>query len=117
MRLSLAFAAVAMFATGALAQETAPDVPPSTCAAFTPTPSPPDGVTATADQVRAAVAEFEVWRAATQATLDCRSAEVRALAAQAETRRNEYVAAQTENQAGATAFQAQLDIYAARQRR
>ncbi|MGQ0533207.1 MAG: hypothetical protein ACT4OF_11035 [Caulobacteraceae bacterium] len=123
MRLVLAAAAFAAFSVCAQAQETttpatpAPPIPPSACAAFVAVPAPPDGATATAAQIREAVAGFEAWRTTTQTTMDCRAAEVRALAAQTEARRNEYVSAQAENQARGAAFQAQLDIFNARQGR
>jgi hypothetical protein len=119
MRFVLAAVAFAAVTQSVQAQETTtlPPPPPSSCAAFTPAPSPPDGASATIDQVRAAVAGYETWQATTQATLDCRFAEVRALNAQVEARRNELVAAQADNTARATAFQAQLDIFSARQRR
>jgi len=114
-------AALAALPLSAHAQETgaapAPQVAPSSCAAFTEAPAPPDGATATAEQVQAAVAAYEVWRAATQATLDCRAAEVRSLNAQATARANEYRTAQAENAERAAAFQAQLDIFAARRQR
>lgn len=107
--------AVALSAGGALAQETsAPAVPPSACPAFTPAPDAPDAASATADQMRAAVQGFEAWRVQTQATLDCRSAEVTSLNAQSEARTNEYRAAQADNAARAAAFQAQLDAFRAR---
>jgi hypothetical protein len=67
--------------------------------------------------MNAAIATYEAWRAQTQTTLDCRSAEVRTLNAQAEARAEEFRAAQAENQTRATAWQAQLDAYQARQGR
>jgi hypothetical protein len=113
-------AALAAMATQALAQQSEPaasDIPPSACAAFTSAPPAPDGATATAAQMREAVAEYEAWRAQTQATLDCRAAEVNALNAQARARTEEYRAAQADNAERAAAFQAQLDVFQARQRR
>ena len=118
MKRILCVIAVTAAAFGAHAQDdpaVAPvETPPSACAAFVQAPSPPDGATANAAQVHAAVAEYELWQAQTQSTLDCRAAEIRALAAQGEARRNEYIAAQEDNQTRAAAFQAQLDIFSAR---
>jgi hypothetical protein len=113
---TLTFAAAAITAS-AWAQETTtapPAIPPSSCAALTQAPAPPDGATATEAQMRAAVAEFEEWRTREQATLDCRRAEVETLNAQATARANEYRTAQADNQARAAAFQAQIDVYQAR---
>lgn len=116
MRLMAALALCAALGMGAAhAQETAaPAVPPSTCGAFPEPPAAPDGATATAEQVRAAVAAYEAWRAQEQPILDCRRAEADALNAQANARASEYRTRQTENVARAQAFQAQLDIAQAR---
>lgn len=124
MRLVLAAAAFAAFAASAYAQDTttapvtpAAPVPPSACAAFVTVPTPPDGATATAAQIREAVAGFEGWRTTAQATVDCRRAEIDALNAQAAARVEEFRAGQADNQARGAAFQAQLDIFNARQGR
>lgn len=120
MRLLIAVPmAMALCVGVAIAQETstpaaAPEVPPSSCPAFVQAPDAPDAASANADQMRAAVQGFEAWRVQTQATLDCRSAEVRSLNAQSEARTAEYRAAQADNATRAAAFQAQLDAFRAR---
>lgn len=121
MRVLVAIAAaLTALAAPAFAQDAepaAPVVPPSSCAAFAPAPPPPDGATATAAQMNEAVAAYEAWRAGTQAALDCRAAEVNALNAEARARTEEYRAGHADSVARAAAFQAQLDIFQARQRR
>jgi hypothetical protein len=89
-------------------------VPPSACAAIVQSPAAPEGATVTQAQMEAAVAAFEAWRVAEQATLDCRRAEADALNAQATARATEYRNAQADNVARAAAFQEQIRIYEAR---
>lgn len=119
MRYVLAAAVMAAFCATAQAQETAPaaPVPASSCPAFTPVPTAPDAARATPEQMAAAVAGYQTWQAATQATQDCRNAERRGLNAQIQARTAELETAATANQAGAAAFQAQLDAFHARQGR
>lgn len=121
MKYVLAAALFMAFSSTAVAQEaTAPptaEVPPSACPALTPGPTAPDPARATADQMNAAVAGYSAWQSATQASVDCRNAERRALNAQLQARTSELQAAQTANQAAAAAFQAQLDAFHARRSR
>lgn len=118
----LALPAAVVMSANAWAQDTttpppAPVVPPSTCAAVTQAPAAPDGATATTAQMQAGAAAFETWRASEQTTINCRRAEAEGLRLQAAARADEYRAAQADNQARATAFQAQIAIFEARPER
>ncbi|MBK6705358.1 MAG: hypothetical protein IPG56_17420 [Caulobacteraceae bacterium] len=107
----------ALGAGAAFAQDTpAPTVPPSTCPAIVQAPA---AWTATASQqdMQAAVARYETWRAQAETTMQCRAAEVNALNAQTRARRAEYDAALADNQARAAAFQAQIEAAQARRNR
>lgn len=120
MKYVLAAALTAALTLSAQAQETttaAPEVAASACPAFTPAPEPPNGTRLNATQANVALAAFEAWRAQTQTTLDCRSAEHRSLVAQARARQAEMEAARTANEGYAVAWQTQLDAYHARQNR
>ncbi len=108
----------ALGAGAAFAQDTpAPTVPPSTCPAIVQAPAAPDGATASQQDMQAAVARYETWRAQAETTMQCRAAEVNALNAQTRARRAEYDAALADNQARAAAFQAQIEAAQARRNR
>ncbi len=120
MRIFLAAAVIAAFATTAYAQETttaAAPVAPSTCGEVPAAPTPPNGARANAEQMAAAVAQYEAWNTATTSTLQCRIQEARATRAQADARETEYNAALAAGQAAGVAWQTQVDAYQARQRR
>ena len=120
MRYVLAAALMAAFATSAHAQETtsAPAaVAPSSCPAVPAPPAPPNGARTGAEQMAAAVAQYEAWNASTTAPMQCRVQEVRALRAQADARETEYNASLAAGRDAGAAWQTQVDAYQARQRR
>lgn len=121
MRYVLAAAIMAAFTVSADAQETttasAPVVAPSSCPAVPTPPAPPNGARVSAEQMAAAVAQYEAWNASATAPLQCRVQEVRALRAQAEARETEYNASLAAGRDAGTAWQTQVDAYQARQRR
>ena len=118
MRILIGAGAALLFASVAAAQTTtpatpAPPAPPSACGELQPAPTQPDPAHATAAQMTRANQAFETWSTDTRAKLQCRQAEVRALAAQvnaAETAYNAQAAAFTSSvnswNAATTAFNA-----------
>ena len=120
MRFVLAAAFVAAFTLSAHAQETtAPPatVAPSACAAVPAPPTPPNGARSNAEQMTAAVAQYEAWNTSSTALMQCRIQEVRALRAQTDAREAEYNAALAAGREAGVAWQAQVDAFQARQRR
>lgn len=119
MRVILAAAMFAGFAASATAQETTTDatVAPSSCPAVPAPPAPPNGQRASAEQMNAAIAQYEAWNASTSAPLQCLANEVRTLQAQANARAAEHAAALAAGRETSAAWQAQVDAYQARQRR
>ncbi len=121
MRYVLAAVLVAAFTLSAHAQETttvpAVAVAPSSCPAVPAPPAPPNGGRANAELMAAAIAQYEAWNTSTTAPLQCRVQEVRALRAQVEAREVEYNASLAAGAEAGAAWQAQVDVYQARQRR
>lgn len=115
MRLILVVAAMAASMGAAHAQDTAP--PPSACGEIPAAPTPPNGARANAEQIRAAVAQYEAWNASASTILQCRAQEVRALRAQADARVVEHEAALAAGATAGAAWQTQLDAFQARQNR
>ena len=82
MRLVLGAAAALMMLAGvALAQTETPAPAPavtaaSQCAALTPAPTPPDGATASIDDINAFNTAYQAWGETATAALQCRRAEV-----------------------------------------
>lgn len=100
MRILIGAAAALLFASVAAAQPTTPatPTPPSACGEPQAAPTQPDPAHASAAQMTRANQAFETWSTDTRAKLQCRQAEVRALAAQvnaAETAYNAQAAAFT----------------------
>lgn len=120
MRYVLAAALMAGFTMGAQAQETTPTpaaVAPSACPAVPEPPAPPNGARTSAEQMAAAVAQYEAWNTSATAPLQCRVQEVHALRAQTAARETEYNASLAMGRDAGAAWQAQVDAYQARQRR
>ncbi len=87
MRILIGAAAALLFAAVAAAQTTtpatpAPPVPPSACGEAQAAPTLPDPAHASAAQMTRANQTFETWATDTRSKLQCRQAEIRALAAQ-----------------------------------
>jgi hypothetical protein len=118
MRTLVFAAAFAAVAFTAYAQDMgAPAVPPSSCEAIPPAPTPPNGARANATQIQAAVAQYEAWNASATAIMQCRAQEVRGLQAQVAARTAEYDAGLAAGRDAGAAWQAQLDAFQARQNR
>lgn len=104
MRILIGAGAALLFASVAAAQTTTPATtptppsPPSACGDVPAAPSVPDPAHASVAQMTQANHAFEAWGTDARSKLQCRQAEVRALAAQlngAETAYNAQVAAFT----------------------
>ena len=87
---------------------------PSRCGAVPQAPSAPDGTTATAAQIEAAIAQYDSWRVQVAPILDCRRAEALELRAAADARANEFNAANAIARDTGAAFQAAAAAFAAR---
>ena len=111
--------ATLLFVGAAVArQTTAPAapivVPPSRCAAPPEAPSPPDPATASAASMQIAIANYDTWRGAMQAVLDCRHAEATEFRAAADARTTEYNAANAMAHSTSSAWTAAGEAYTAR---
>lgn len=118
---SAAVAATLMFAASASAQTTttapaapAAPVPASRCGDVPTAPAAPDGATANAQQMQAAVAAYDAWRAQITPNLECRRAEALEARAIADARTNEFNAANSAARDAGAAFQTSSDAFNAR---
>lgn len=122
MKVLLGAVSAMLIMAGAAVAQTTPETPatpavvapPSRCPAVATAPTPPDGATATAEQIQTATAAYETWRLATVENLACRRQEALELQAAVQARVQEFNAANQAAAAAGAAMQAQVEAYNAR---
>ena len=85
--------------------------PPSRCGPVPEAPAAPDGSTAEASAIQAALAEYESWRVLVEANLACRHQEATEARALADARALEFNAANATARETSAAFQTAADAY------
>lgn len=89
-------------------------VPASRCGDVPTAPAAPDGATANVQQMQAAVAAYDAWRAQIMPNLECRRAEALEARAIADARTSEFNAANLAAREAGAAFQTSSDAFNAR---